>query len=57
MVTNVFDLVSKRQLDNPVFQSLGWQEIKYSQASEAYFPKAFIDAIEWFRTPESKGVL
>lgn len=53
-VQNVFDLISRRELSNPVFQSLGWQEVKYSTSAEAYYPKAFVDAIEWFRTPDLK---
>jgi hypothetical protein len=48
-VDNIYDLVTRRELDNPVFQSLGWQEIKYSEKADAYRPKAFVDGIEWFK--------
>jgi hypothetical protein len=48
-VDNVYDLISRREIDNPVFQSLGWRELKYSEKAEAYQPKSFVDGIEWFK--------
>jgi hypothetical protein len=48
-VENVADLVSRREIDNPVFQSLGWREIKYSEKAGAYQPKSAVDGIEWFK--------
>ncbi|MBC7371169.1 MAG: hypothetical protein H7326_06370 [Bdellovibrionaceae bacterium] len=48
-VNNVTDLVSRREIDNPVFQSLGWREIKYSEKAGAYQPKSVVDGIEWFK--------
>jgi hypothetical protein len=48
-VDNVYDLVRRREIDNPVFQSLGWREIKYSEKAEAYQPKSVVDGIEWFK--------
>jgi hypothetical protein len=53
-VPSVYELVQKREIDNPVFQSLGWQELNWSESAKAYRPKAFVDAIEWFRAPETK---
>ncbi|MNT26742.1 hypothetical protein D3C72_1623350 [compost metagenome] len=47
---NVFDLIKAPESSNSVVQSLGWQEIKWNEQAAAYHPKAFIDAIEWFRT-------
>jgi len=48
-VNNVYDLVSRREIDNPVFQSLGWQELRWSEKAEAYQPKSYVDGIEWFK--------
>lgn len=49
-VSNVFDLIRRREVESAVFQSLGWQELKWSEQAAAYHPKAYVDAIEWFRT-------
>ncbi len=49
-VSNVFDLIRNREVESRIFQTLGWQEIKWSEQAAAYHPKANIDAIEWFRT-------
>lgn len=49
-VDNVFELVSRRELDNPVFQSLGWQKLLWNEKAQAYQPKSFVDGIEWFKT-------
>jgi hypothetical protein len=51
-VPNIYDLVRKREIENPVFQSLGWQEIQWNESAKAYHPKASVDGIEWFRAPE-----
>lgn len=48
-VNSVYDLISHRQIDSPVFQSLGWREIKYSEKAGAYKPKSAVDGIEWFK--------
>lgn len=46
---DVLTLVEKRDVADPVFQTLGWQELNWSQSANAYHPRAQIDAIEWFR--------
>lgn len=51
-VPGIYELVQKRELNNPIFQSLGWKELNWNEAANAYHPKAFVDAIEWFRAPE-----
>ena len=48
-VLNVQDFIKKRDVENPSFRSLGWQEVRFSQTANAYQPKAYVDAIEWFR--------
>lgn len=48
-VGNVYELVSRREIDNPVFQSLGWQKLMWSERAQAYQPKSSIDGIEWFK--------
>lgn len=48
-VDNVYDLVSRREIDSPVFQSLGWQKLQWSERAQAYQPKSFVDGIEWFK--------
>ncbi|MGZ6448534.1 MAG: hypothetical protein ACXWRA_10900 [Pseudobdellovibrionaceae bacterium] len=48
-VENIYDLVSRREIDNPVFQSLGWQKLMWSEKAQAYQPKSYIDGIEWFK--------
>lgn len=50
-VADVFDFIQKRDLENPSFKSLGWREVHWSEQAKAYQPKAYIDAIEWFRVP------
>lgn len=48
---NVFDFIRKRDIENPSFRSLGWLEVRWDSRVDAYQPKAFVDAIEWFRVP------
>jgi len=48
-VDNVYELVSRREIDNPVFQSLGWQKLMWSEKAQAYQPKSNVDGIEWFK--------
>ncbi len=48
-VNNVYELVTRREIDNPVFQSLGWQKLQWSERAQAYQPKSFIEGIEWFK--------
>lgn len=48
-VSNVLEFIQKRDLESVPFQSLGWQEVQWSKQADAYQPKAFVDAIEWFR--------
>ncbi|WII72544.1 hypothetical protein QJS83_01500 [Bdellovibrio sp. 22V] len=50
-VANVFEFIQKRDVDSPSFKSLGWREVKWSEQANAYQPKAYVDAIEWFRVP------
>lgn len=50
-VSNVFDFIQKRDLESPSFRSLGWKEIHWNEQAKAYQPRAYVDAIEWFRTP------
>lgn len=45
----VMELIQKRDMTSPTFQSLGWQELKWSDRLSAYHPRAYVDAIEWFR--------
>jgi hypothetical protein len=49
---NVFDLIKAPESSNSLVQSLGWQEIKWNEQAGAYHPKAYIDAIEWFRVAD-----
>jgi hypothetical protein len=48
-VSNVPDLLVRREVDNPGFRSLGWQAIQWNERAGAYQPKAYVDGIEWFR--------
>ena len=48
---NVFEFIRKRDVENPSFRSLGWLEVRWDSKVDAYQPKAFVDAIEWFRMP------
>lgn len=50
-VSNVFEFIQKRDVESPSFKSLGWREVHWSEQANAYQPKAFVDAIEWFRMP------
>lgn len=46
---DVLSVIQRRDLTDPLFQNLGWQELLWSSVAEAYHPRAFVDAIEWFR--------
>ncbi|WP_413576096.1 hypothetical protein ACLVWU_17060 [Bdellovibrio sp. HCB290] len=48
-VLNVKDFIKNRDVDNTSFKSLGWQEVRWDKTANAYQPKAYVDAIEWFR--------
>lgn len=50
---DVFNILTRRESDNPTFQLLGWQEIRWNKQMNAYTPRAHIDGIEWFRGAES----
>lgn len=50
-VANVFEFIQKRDVESPSFKSLGWREVHWSEQAKAYQPKAYVDAIEWFRVP------
>lgn len=50
-VSNVFEFIQKRDVESPSFKSLGWREVHWSEQAKAYQPKAYVDAIEWFRVP------
>ncbi len=50
-VSNVFEFIQKRDVESAPFKSLGWREVHWSEQANAYQPKAFVDAIEWFRVP------
>ena len=47
--TNVVALMQTRDVNSPVLQSLGWQELLWEKGVDAYRPKAQIEAIQWFR--------
>lgn len=49
LATDVRKLIRHRDISDPVFQTLGWQELKWSEDASAYRPRAYVDAIEWFR--------
>lgn len=49
-IKNFFDLVQNRDISKPEFQTLGWSQIQWFEDSQAYKPKAIIDAIELFRS-------
>ncbi len=55
-VQNVFDFLKNREQMEPIYQSLGWQELKWNQSLNAYSPKAYIDAIELFRDKVSHPI-
>ena len=47
--TNVVALMKSKDVNSPVLQALGWQELNWEKGVEAYRPKAQIEAIQWFR--------
>ncbi|MEN0057200.1 MAG: hypothetical protein AAGB31_00060 [Bdellovibrio sp.] len=51
-VVNVLDFLQKRDPQSQSFLSLGWQDVQWNKKANAYQPKAFIDAIEWYRLPQ-----
>lgn len=55
-VTNVFDFIKNRDVESSSFKSLGWKEVRWNQQANAYQPKAFVDAIEWFRIPNQDSL-
>lgn len=46
---DVLSVIQKRDLNDPIFKTLGWQELQWSRTLDAYQPRAQLDAIEWFR--------
>lgn len=48
-VQNIFEFLQDRDSHDRIFQSLGWQELKWNETLNAYAPRAYIDAIELFR--------
>jgi hypothetical protein len=46
---DVRSVIEGRDVTDPVFQTLGWQELNWSENAQAYRPRAYVDAIEWFR--------
>lgn len=54
---SVFDFIQKRDVENPSFKGLGWQEVRWDEHANAYQPKAYVDAIEWFRVPSTSTSL
>jgi hypothetical protein len=46
---SVINLVQNRDVNSPIIQALGWQELRWEKSVEAYRPKAQIEAIQWFR--------
>ncbi len=50
-VPSVFDFIQRRDVENPSVKILGWREIRWNDEAKAYQPKAYVDAIEWFRMP------
>jgi hypothetical protein len=46
---NVIALIQNRDVNSPVLQALGWQELQWEKKIDAYRPKAQIEAIQWFR--------
>lgn len=47
--TDVLTVIQKRDVSDPVFKTLGWQELNWFKTVDAYQPRAQLDAIEWFR--------
>lgn len=45
----IFDLMSRRQIDDPFFMAFGWQEITLNPKLQIYVPRAYVDAVESFR--------
>lgn len=45
----IFDLMTRRQVDDPFFLAFGWQEINLNQKLQIYIPRAYVDAVESFR--------
>ena len=46
---NVVALMQTRDVNSPILQTLGWQELLWEKGVDAYRPKAQIEAIQWFR--------
>ena len=47
--TNIVALMQNRDVNSPILQTLGWQELLWEKGVDAYRPKAQIQAIQWFR--------
>lgn len=52
-IHNFFELVKNKKFDGQEFKTLGWTQIQWSEETNAYKPKAAIDAIEYFRLNDS----
>ncbi|MBX2988395.1 MAG: hypothetical protein KF802_10920 [Bdellovibrionaceae bacterium] len=45
----VLPVIERHDVNDPVLRTLGWQDLRRSEESDAWHPRAFVDAIEWFR--------
>lgn len=52
-IHNFFELIKSKKFDGQEFKTLGWTQIQWSEETNAYRPKAAIDAIEYFRLNNS----
>jgi hypothetical protein len=48
--SEVFQYVQARNVRNSVYEVFGWKELNWDQVTKSYKPKAYVDAIGYFRT-------
>lgn len=48
--SEVFQYVQARNVKNSVYEVFGWKELNWDQVTKSYKPKAYVDAIGYFRT-------
>lgn len=51
--SEVFQYVQARNVKNSVYEVFGWKELNWDQVTKSYKPKAYVDAIGYFRTKYS----
>ncbi|NUM58893.1 MAG: hypothetical protein HUU56_09695 [Bdellovibrionaceae bacterium] len=54
--SEVFQYVQARNIKNSIYEVFGWKELNWDQVTKSYKPKAYVDAVGYFRTGEERSL-